>query len=128
MRDRHVDFRDRGAEVVAVGTGDVGYARAFVDDERIPFRVFVDDEGRAATAAAVPSASWLGLVHPRTWAATRAAWGRGYRIGRPGKRVTQLGATFVIGPGPRVRYEHLDQDSTDHAPLDHVLAALAPPR
>jgi hypothetical protein len=39
--------------------------------------------------------------------------------------VTQLGATFVVGPGPRVRYAHVDADSTDHAPIDDVLHALA---
>ncbi len=36
-----------------------------------------------------------------------------------------FGATFVIGPGDVVRYTHIDRDSTDHAPLDEVLAALA---
>jgi hypothetical protein len=38
--------------------------------------------------------------------------------------VTQLGATFVVGPGAQVRYEHLDEHSADHAPLDDVLEAL----
>ena len=36
----------------------------------------------------------------------------------------QIGATFVIGPGDRIRYEHMDADSTDHAPPDDVIAAL----
>ena len=36
-----------------------------------------------------------------------------------------VGATFVIGPGPTVHYEHMDDDSTDHAPLDEVLEAMA---
>ena len=38
----------------------------------------------------------------------------------------QIGATFVIGAGDRVRYEHMDADSTDHAPVDDVVAALRP--
>jgi len=111
--------------VVAVGTGDARYARAFVEDERIPFPVLVDDDARAANAAAVPSASFVGLLHPRTWAASAATWRRGYRVSKPGARVTQLGATFVLGPGPRVRYAHVDRDTTDHAPVDAVLAALS---
>ena len=127
MRDRYDHIRERGAEVVAVGTGDTRYARRFVEDERIPYRVLVDDDAQAAKAAAVESSSWLGLLHPRTWAATRATWGRGYRVTGVGKRVTQLGATFVIGPGSDVRYAHLDRDSTDHAPLDEVVAALRTP-
>jgi hypothetical protein len=39
--------------------------------------------------------------------------------------VTQLGATFVIGPGSAVRYRHVDRDSTDHAPVAGILLALA---
>ena len=37
----------------------------------------------------------------------------------------RLGATFVVGPGNVVRYEHLDELTSDHAPVDEVLGALA---
>lgn len=121
---RAAEVRARGADIVAIGTGNARYARAFVEDESIPYRVLVDDDASAARAAAVRSTSFLRMFHPRTWAATREAWRRGFRIHRAGPRVTQLGATFVIGPGPRLLYEHIDADSTDHAPLEAVLAAL----
>lgn len=124
MRSRYDDVRAHGGEVVAVGTGDAGYARDFVTRDEIPYPVLVDGDGRAARAAAVASSSFLGLFHPRTWRATRETWRRGFRIGRAGKRVTQLGATFVIGPGSRIRYAHLDRDSTDHAPVEDVVAAI----
>jgi peroxiredoxin len=127
LRGHYDEIRGRGADVVAVGTGDPSYARAFVDDERIPFPVLVDDEGLAARAASLRVASFFELLHPRTWKATRETWQRGYRIHRAGRRVNQLGATFVIAPGPRLVYEHLDADSTDHASLDEVLAALPRP-
>ena len=124
MREHHDDVRARGAAIVAVGTGDLGYARRFVEDERIPYLALVDDDGRAAAAAAVTTTSWFRLLHPRTWRATRDTHRRGYRVHAPGKRVTQLGATFVLGPGEHVRYTHMDEDSTDHAPLDAVLRVL----
>ena len=124
MRERHDELRGRGAEIVAVGTGDVGYARRFVEDERIPYPVLVDDDGAAARAASVRVSSFLGLFHPRTWGPTRETWRRGHRIHAAGKRVAQLGASFVVAPGPRLLYEHLDRDSTDHAPIDELLAAL----
>jgi peroxiredoxin len=126
LRDRYDEIHARGAEVVAIGTGDERYARDFVSSEAISYPVLVDDDGRAARVAAVQVASFVGLFHPRTWATTRETWRRGYRIHRAGKRVTQLGATFVIAPGPRLLYEHVDAESTDHAPLDEVLAALSP--
>ena len=125
MREHHDEIRRRGAEVVAIGTGDLGYARRFVADERIPYLVLVDDDGAAAAAAALPSPSWYRLLHPSTWPATRATYRRGYHVHRAGRRVRQLGATFVVGPGPRLRFAHVDADSTDHAPLDAVLRTLA---
>jgi peroxiredoxin len=128
LRDRYAEVRDNGAEVAAIGTGSVRYAQAFVEDDAIPFPVLVDDDGLAARAAQVRSTSFLGMFHPRTWRATRESWRRGFRIHRAGKRVTQLGATFVIGPGPRLLYSHVDSNSTDHAPLHDVLAAVAPSR
>ena len=60
----------------------------------------------------------------RTWKATRATSKRGYHVHKKGKRVAQLGATFVVGPGDVVRYEHLDADSTDHAAVDTVIEVL----
>ena len=31
----------------------------------------------------------------------------------------------LVGPGSRVRYAHVDRDSTDHAPIEAVLGAIA---
>ena len=124
MRDRYDDITSRGAVVVAVGTGDVRYAKAFVDDERVPFVVLVDDDGAAARAASLRKASAVKLLDPRAAAGSRRAWSAGHRIHKPGARVSQLGATFVVGPGDVVHYEHLDGHTADHAPLDDVLAAV----
>lgn len=126
MRDRYPEIRERGADVVAIGTGNRCYAAAFVDDERVPFTVLVDDDAAAARAAAVPKVNFFRLVlNPTSWPGAKRARRAGHRVHRAGKRVTQLGATFVVGPGDRVRYEHVDEHSADHAPLDEVIAALA---
>lgn len=125
MRSQYDQITAKGAEVVAIGTGDRRYAAAFVHDEQIPFLVLVDDDGAAARAASVRAVPFPELLHPRTWRASVQAWRNGHHVHRAGKRVTQLGATFVLGPGADVRYEHLDADSTDHASIDEVIAALA---
>jgi len=124
LRDRYDDLHAKGIELVAIGTGDRRYAGAFVRDEKIPYLVLVDDDAKAARAASVKVASWYRLLHPSTWRATYATWKRGHRIHSPGQRVTQLGATFVLGPGNEVRYSHVDADSTDHADIPEVLAAV----
>jgi len=124
LRERYEEINGLGADIVAVGTGDTRYAAAFVEEEQIPFLVLVDDDAVAANAASLKTLNWIQLLHPRTWKATRATSQRGYHVHKAGKRVKQIGATFVIGPGDRVRYEHMDVDSTDHAPVDEVVAAL----
>ena len=123
LRDRYDDLQRQGIDLVAVGTGDQRYAGAFVRDEKIPYLVLVDDDAKAAHAASVKTASWYRLLHPTTWPATVRTYRRGHHIHSPGKRVTQLGATFVLGPGDAVLYEHVDADSTDHAAIPEVLAA-----
>ena len=124
MRERYDEIRGVGADVVAIGTGDRHYAQAFVRDEQIPVLVLVDDDASAARAASLRTLNWFELLHPRTWKATRETSKRGHHIHKAGKRVRQIGATFVIDTGDRVRYEHLDNDSTDHAEIDAVVAAL----
>jgi len=125
LRDTEADLRAAGAGVVAVGTGNPVLARAFVDDYRIPYPVLVDADAEAARAASIASTRFLRMFHPGSWAGTRRAWGEGHRIGIAGARVTQLGATFVVGPGDRLRYVHRDAHAADHAPLDEIFAALA---
>jgi peroxiredoxin len=124
LRDRNDEIVGLGARIVAIGTGDRRYAEAFARDERIPFLLLVDDDASAARAASVRTIDWFQLLHPRTWKATRETSKRGYHVHKSGRRVRQIGATFVIGRGDRVRYEHLDVDSTDHADIDEVLTAL----
>lgn len=128
MRGSYDEITGRGAEVVAVGTGSVRHAAAFVADEDIPFPVLVDDDARAARAASVRRVGFFRLLTDRrSRAGAKRARAAGHRIHKAGRRVTQLGATLVIGPGDEVRYEHLDAHSADHAPLEHVLAALPAP-
>lgn len=124
MRDVHPRVRAAGGEIVAVGTGNPSMARGFAEDYRIPFPVLIDAEARAAEAVQIRSLSFLGMFHPASYAGTRRAWRAGHRIGTAGRRVTQLGSTFVVGPGPELLYEHRDAHSADHAPMDAVLAAL----
>ena len=124
MRDHNDEIEAAGAQIVAIGTGDVRYAAAFKEETDAPFLGLVDDKAEAANAASVVTLGWFALLHPRTWKASKAAWQQGHRMHRSGKRVTQLGATFVIGPGDVVRYEHIDTDSTNHAPIRDVLGAL----
>jgi hypothetical protein len=125
LRDRYAEIQSLGGEVVVIGTGDVGYARSFVHQDRIPFPVLVDDDARAAAAAGVERVGLARLFALPSLPATARALRGGFRIGRPGKRVNQLGATFVVSPDPeRLIYQHYDQHPSDHAPMQAIFGAL----
>jgi peroxiredoxin len=124
LREAHNEISGLGARIVAIGTGDHRYTEAFVREEQIPYLVLVDDDGAAAQAASVRTLNWFQLLHPRTWKATRATSKRGHHVHKAGKRVRQIGATFVIDVGDQVIYEHHDADSTDHAPMKDIIGAL----
>jgi hypothetical protein len=126
VRDAYEDIRATGAEVLAIGTGNQTHAREFVEEENIPFPVLVDDDASAARAASVKRGSAWKILGPETYGDSIRTWRAGHKIHKPGKRVFQLGATFVVGPGEVLRYEYLDENTADHAPLDDVMKALAP--
>jgi len=108
---------------VAIGTGP-SMAKAFVEDYRIPYPVLIDADARAAKAATIGRMSFLGMFTPASYPGTIRAWRAGHRIGVSGNRVTQLAASFVVGPGPRLHYEHRNKHGADHPPLEAVIAAL----
>lgn len=125
MRGHEEEIHAKGAELVAIGTGDRRYAQAFVDDEQISFTVLLDEDGTAADVAELRRGGWMQLAGPATVSGALRATAAGHRQHRTGKRPRQLGATFVLGPGNVVRYEHIDGDVSDHAPIEEILDALA---
>ena len=97
MRSHHDEIAAAGADVVAIGTGDERYAKAFVEEEDVPFLVLVDDAAEAARAASVRKVNMATLLlDPRSAGGALQARREGFRIKKSGKRVNQLGATFVV--------------------------------
>lgn len=127
MCEHYAEITALGAEVVAIGTGDLRYAQSFIKDERVPFPVLVDDAGRAARAASVRTGRLAALLGPHNWLGTARGLLGGHGFHPVGTRWTQLGATFVVGPGDTVRYAHIDRSPVDHAPFDAIFAALSRP-
>jgi hypothetical protein len=124
LRDHEAEFRARGARVVAIGLGDLAYARAFRDEARITFPLLVDADRQAYRAAELRSGSLLHLFRRDNAAARRRARAAGHRQGRPGPNPFQLGGSFVFGPGDVDRYAHVSATFGDTAPVSALLAAL----
>ena len=124
LRDAYPEIVAKGGEVVAIGTGNAMYAKDFASTMEVPFLVLVDDEGKAAEVASLKRMTILDMLNPAGWVRSFKTVKSGFKQGKPGKRVMQLGAVFVVGAGSKKRYEHLESDPSDHAPIPAVLASL----
>jgi peroxiredoxin len=110
--------------VTAIGTGGKRYAKAFIEDEQVPFPVILDEEGIAAEIAGTRTLSATSLLNPRQFGAGLRSTLKGNRQHNAGRRPFQLGATFIIGPGNVVKYSDYEDFAGDHADLDEVIAAV----
>ena len=124
MREHQAEFTAKGANLAAIGLGDMNYARMFREDTGITFPLLVDENREAYRAADLKSASLLHLLRSDNAAARKRAKAGGFRQHKLGENPFQLGASFVFGPGDVDRYVHLSKTFGDNAPMAELLGAL----
>jgi peroxiredoxin len=125
VRERYEEIVATGARVVAVGTGGKRYAKAFIEDLRVPFEVLLDEDGSAAEIVGTKTIGIGMAVNPKAWVAGARAVKAAGPQGKTGRRPMQLGATLVIGPGDELLYADFEEFAGDHADLDEILAVLS---
>jgi peroxiredoxin len=124
VRERYEEILATGAQVVAVGTGGKLYAKAFIEDLRVPFEVLLDEDGSAAEIVGANTVGAGMAVNPRAWIAGARAVKAAGPQGKTGRRPMQLGATLVIAPGDELLYAEFEEYAGDHADLDEVISVL----
>jgi AhpC/TSA antioxidant enzyme len=124
LREHEQDFRKKGASLVAVGLGDVEYARHFREDTKITFPLLIDEEREAYRAVALRKASLLHLLRKDNAAYRKRAKAAGHRQHRLGKDPLQLGGSFVFAPGNVDRFVHVSETFGDNASPTDILAAI----
>ena len=130
MRDKHKDFRRRGASVAAVAQGTVEEIHTFLDEMRLPFPVLADPERAVYALYQLPMGGLLSLVTPRTMAAAQQmARDHGVAVDTRASMLAhsswrQMPGTFVIDTTGTCRYEQVGQDSSDTAPVAAILQAI----
>ena len=127
LRDKLPEIRAGGAELAVIGNGNADFARAFREDLALPDSVvlLVDPELRSYRAAGMRRGR-AELFSPRLAANAFRAMRTGFRQGSVQGDPFQLGGMLVIRPDGTLSYRHVSSEAGDHAPLDEVLAALAP--
>jgi hypothetical protein len=124
LREHQQAFKDKGANLAAVGLGDANYARLFREETGITFPLLVDDQRAAYRAAGLRKANLLHLLRSDNAKARKRAQAGGHRQLRTGRNPFQLGGSFVFGPGNVDLYIHLSQTFGDNAQPEDLLAAI----
>jgi hypothetical protein len=126
LRGHEQEFRQAGANLAAIGLGDMNYARLFREETGIKFPLLVDADRKAYQVAGLKSANLLHLLRPDNAKARTRAKSAGHRQHKLGQNPFQLGASFIFAPGNRDLFVHLSQTFGDNADFGALLSALKP--
>lgn len=124
MRDAQAKFKEKGANILAIGLGGTDYARRFREDTQITFPLLIDEDNQVHKAASLGKANILHVLRSDNAAARKRASFAGFRQYKLGKHPFQLGGSFVFGPGDVDRFAHVSKTFGDNASMDELLAAL----
>lgn len=124
MRENEAQFLRGGANLAAIGLGDLRYARVFREQTGITFPLLVDDGRVAYRALELLKTTFWALFRRENFIARTRARAAGHHQHKLGKDPFQLGASFVFGPGNTDRFTHLSTFSGDNASMASLLAAL----
>lgn len=124
MREHEDEFKQKGANLAAIGLGDSNYARLFRDETGIGFPLLVDEQRRAYRAVGLRKANLLHLFRGDNAQARRRARTAGHQQQRAGRNPFQLGGSFVFGSGNIDLYAHISETFGDNASPEALLAAI----
>jgi hypothetical protein len=124
LRAHEQEFRSKGANLAAIGLGDVNYAKAFREETGITFPLLIDAEKKAYRAAELKKANLLHLLRGDNAAARKRAKAGGFQQKKLGENPFQLGGSFVFVPGDLDKYIHVSQTFGDNAAIEDLLKAL----
>lgn len=124
MREHEAEFKQKGANIAAIGLGDVNYARMFREDTGIDFPLLIDEERRAYEVAGLKQANVLHIFRSDNAEARKRAKAGGHKQVKLGKNPFQLGGSFVFAPGNVDLFAHLSRTFGDNASMEDLLAAI----
>jgi hypothetical protein len=124
LREHEQTFRERGANLAAIGLGDANYARLFREEAGITFPLLIDEQRRAYGAAGLRNANLLHLLRSDNKTARDRARAGGHKQHKLGENPFQLGGSFVFGPGDVDRYVHVNRTFGDNAAVKDLIGAV----
>ena len=123
MREHEQEIRSKGAKIVAVGLGDVSYARHFREQTGISFPLLIDEQRQAYKTVGLHKANIFHLLRSDNAKARKRAKAIGVRQHRLGKDPFQLGGSFVFAPGDVDKFVHVSETFGDNAQPEELVKA-----
>jgi hypothetical protein len=125
VRDFTKAIRDKGAELVLVGSGTPLFAHAFRRELGLEGeRLLLDPELTAYQAAGLHRSAAATLLSTDSFFAAIRAFRKGFRQGSTQGDPWQQGGTFVVLTDGTVPFAHVNRNAGDDADLQHAVAFL----
>ena len=125
MGEHHEEFREAGADVVAIFQYRADPTFHFCRKRGVPFECLGDPERNAYHEVGLESGSMKEYIGPQLVTGFVRAARKGAFAGNPkGGDVSQRPGTFVVGADGTVAYAHYNKDSADHPPIEELLSVV----
>jgi peroxiredoxin len=122
LGEHHEEFREAGADIVAIFQYRAEPTFHFCRKRGVPFDCLGDPEREAYHAVGLERGSAKEYLGPQLAKGFVRAARKGAFAGNPqGGDVAQRPATFVVSPEGTVLYAHYNKDSADHPSIDEML-------
>jgi peroxiredoxin len=123
LRDEYDEIKGAGVRLVVIGNGLPEQARAFREEEGIPFELWVDPEMKAYRAAGLRRGA-ANVFSLRSFGHILRAMRGGFKQSGVQGDPWQLGAVFLIDRDGRTLFEHFSREAGDHPPIQKIKQAV----
>jgi hypothetical protein len=124
LREYEPAFREKNANLAAIGLGGRKYAWMFREETKITFPLLIDEKRLAYRAAGLGTGNILHIFRADNSAARSRARAAGHKQRKTGKNPFQLGGSFVFAPGNIDLFAHISQTFGDNANPETLVAAI----
>lgn len=124
LNDMKKQLEGTGVEIVVIGSSTPAQAKTFAKNFGFTGEIYVNEDLSAYKAFDLKRGFFrtLGI---RSISRGFKVMGQGFRQGRHAGDLWQQGGIFVMGPGNRVAFQHVDRFAGDHADTATVVQSCS---
>lgn len=125
MREQEDRLVDSGIKTLLVTFDSRELALDYAEATKLEWPIIVDTKRQLYRAYGIPRATLWTLIKPAVTWNYMVTMFQGYRPGKPGCDLRQLGGNVLIDPNGIVRFNHVSTDPHDRPTAEYILETLA---